>query len=207
MQVKIQERYGKEAPNATACLSCGNNLPHAGLQPGEVLLDLGSGQGLEVLNAARLVGPTGFAYGVDMTPAMVEQAEANRREQGVSNAEFRLGEIEDLPFASSSVDVVISNCVINHAQDKGRVYSEIHRVLKPGGRFVVSDVIAKEALPDEVTSDPVAWSLCYGGAIPEDQYLDAISGAGFRRVEFLSRHEYLKYGYPVASITILGRKD
>lgn len=205
----IQVRYAAEA-KTSCCLSCGGALDHAAPQPGETLVDLGSGRGLDVLKAARIVGPSGRAIGIDMTPAMIEVSRENARKLRLSNAEYLQSPIDQLPLPDGSVDLVISNCTINHAADKAAVYSEIRRILRPGGRFVVSDVLADRALPAEIVSDPEAWAACYGGAIPENEYLQAIAGAGFREVEILEKSEPYEKGrhqVMVRSVTLRGIRE
>jgi len=202
----IQVRYAAEATTA-CCLSCGGALDHAKPQPGETLVDLGSGRGLDVLKSARMVGATGRAIGVDMTPAMLEVARSNAAKLKLDNADFIQAEIESLPLPDASVDVVISNCTINHAPDKAKVYAEIHRVLKPGGRFVVSDVLADNELPEHIKNDPEAIAACYGGAITEQQYIDAIAAGGFRDLEILEKSEPYAKGKDqvmVRSLTLRG---
>lgn len=188
-------------------LSCGGkNIQLAELKKGEKVLDLGCGRGNDVLAAAGIIGYDGIAVGLDLTKKMIDEAEKNRISREIQNAKFVVGEVEDIPLDADSFDVVISDCVINHAKDKQKVYKEIYRVLKNGGRFIVSDVVSIERLPDEVANNPEAWADCYGGAIPEDEYIKAIKNAGFEAIEYLKRREYLKEGYKLASITIKGIK-
>jgi arsenite methyltransferase len=160
-------------------LGCGDPVTLAGLQPGVTVLDLGSGGGIDCFLAARQVGPTGYVIGVDMTPDMLEKARANARKMGVDNVEFRLGEIEHLPVADESVDVVISNCVINLSPDKPQVFREAHRVLRPGGRLAVSDIVTRVELPQDIKEDLGAWAGCVSGAWVDRDYLAAIEAAGF----------------------------
>jgi len=181
-------------------LGCGNPVRLAELRAGETVADLGSGGGLDVLLAARQVGPTGRVIGVDMTPEMLARARANAERLGLANVEFRQGLIEALPVADSSVDVILSNCVINLAPDKGAVFKEAFRVLKPGGRVVVSDMVARAELPSEVREDPTLWAACLGGALPEEEYLGALRRAGLIAIEVLAR-EGMERG-PVYSITV-----
>lgn len=163
-------------------LSCGNPVALASLKPGDVVADLGSGGGFDVFIAGRKVGPEGRAIGVDMTPEMVSKARGNaaayRGQTGLDNVEFRLGEIEHLPLADNSVDVVISNCVINLSTDKEQVFREIYRVLKPGGRLAVSDIVTNGDLPEAVKNDLVAWAGCVAGAVDIEVYKQAIEKAG-----------------------------
>ena len=203
----LRERYTQEACGEDS-LSCGGALSLAAPKPGERLLDLGCGRGTEVLQAAGLIGSSGEAVGVDITREMLAEAEKRRKAAGIDNALFKLAAMEALPFADGSFTIVISNCAINHAKVKERVYREIYRVLALNGRMVVSDVVSRGMLPDSVTSDPQAWADCFGGAIPEDDYLRTVAAAGFKGVKVLERREYFKNGYPMASITIKGiRKD
>jgi arsenite methyltransferase len=202
----IQERY---AGLSTCCssLSCGSALELAAPSAGEVLVDLGCGRGRDVLRAAGMVGARGAAIGVDMTEAMLAVARQSVP-PFLSNVRFVQCDLAALDLPDATASVVISNCTINHAPDKAAVYREIHRVLKPGGRFVVSDVIAEEALPESVRSDPAAWAACYGGAIPEDEYRRAIESAGFRGLEVLQRSEpYEKGGVMVRSLTVRGYRE
>jgi arsenite methyltransferase len=166
-----------------ASLGCGNPTALAGLRPGEVVLDLGSGGGIDVLLSARRVGPTGFAYGLDMTDEMLDLAESNAAEQGARNVRFLKGTIEMVPLADQSVDVVISNCVINLSSDKGRVLREAFRVLRPGGRLAVSDIVVQGELPPEVRHDLEMWVGCVAGAIKEDDYRTLLADAGFGGIE------------------------
>ena len=162
-----------------ASLGCGNPTALIDLRPGEVVLDLGSGGGIDVLLSAQRVGPTGNAYGLDMTDEMLSLARENRRQAGVTNVEFLKGEIENIPLPGNSVDVIISNCVINLSADKDRVLREAFRVLKPGGRFAVSDVVVRGSVPDEVRSSMLLWVGCIAGALEETDYLAKLSKAGF----------------------------
>jgi ubiquinone/menaquinone biosynthesis C-methylase UbiE len=166
-----------------ASLGCGNPTALAELREGETVLDLGSGGGIDVLLSARRVGPTGFAYGLDMTDEMLELARKNAAEQGATNVEFLEGQIEHVPLPDSSVDVVISNCVINLSTDKDRVLREAFRVLRPNGRFAVSDVVAQGDLPADLRKDLAAWVGCVAGALEENEYRAKLEAAGFVRVD------------------------
>ena len=166
-----------------ASLGCGNPTALAKLSPGETVLDLGSGGGIDVLLSARRVGPGGKAYGLDMTDEMLALARENQRKAGVENAEFLKGEIESIPLPDNSVDVVISNCVINLSADKRRVLREAFRVLKPGGRFAVSDVVTRGDVPAEVRRSMLLWVGCIAGALEENEYISALSEAGFDSIE------------------------
>lgn len=162
-----------------ASLGCGNPTALVDLHPGQVVLDLGSGGGLDVLLSARRVGPEGFAYGVDMTPQMLELAERNRQQAGVQNAAFLRGTIEALPLDDAAVDVVISNCVINLSPDKDAVLAEAFRVLRPAGRFAVSDVVMLRPVPDELAGIVALWTGCISGALLVGDYVAALQRAGF----------------------------
>ncbi|MBI4214274.1 MAG: arsenite methyltransferase [Chloroflexi bacterium] len=166
-----------------ASLGCGNPTALASLKSGETVLDLGSGGGIDVLLSARRVGPTGFAYGLDMTDEMLELAERNRQAQGATNASFLKGHIEEIPLPDNAVDVVISNCVINLSADKGRVLREAFRVLKPGGRFAVSDVVVQGELPAAVRSSIESWTGCIAGALEEREYRRLLAEAGFEAID------------------------
>ncbi len=165
-----------------ASLGCGNPTALASLAPGEVVLDLGSGGGIDVLLSARRVGADGFAYGLDMTDEMLALAEKNRAEQGVANVRFLKGHIEEIPLPEAAVDVIISNCVINLSVDKARVLREAFRVLRPGGRFAVSDVVVQGELPATLRRDMEAWVGCVAGALEEREYRRLLTEAGFEDV-------------------------
>ncbi len=166
-------------------LGCGNPIALASLREGEVVLDLGAGAGFDCFLAANRVGESGRVIGVDMTPEMVEQARENAMKGSYKNVEFRLGEIENLPAADNSVDVVISNCVINLAPDKSKVFQEAFRILKPGGRLMVSDIVLLKELPDFIKSSVAAYVGCVSGAMMKDDYLETVRGAGFHGVRIL----------------------
>ncbi|MDQ1472514.1 MAG: arsenite methyltransferase, partial [Bryobacterales bacterium] len=166
-----------------ASLGCGNPTALAKLNAGETVLDLGSGGGIDVLLSARRVGPTGKAYGLDMTDEMLALARENQRKAGVENVEFLKGEIEHIPLPDNSVDVVISNCVINLSADKDRVLREAFRVLKPGGRFAVSDVVTRGEVPDEVRKNMLLWVGCIAGALMDSEYTGKLAKAGFTDID------------------------
>jgi arsenite methyltransferase len=174
---------GVPADAALASLGCGNPTALAELKTGEVVLDLGSGGGIDVILSARRVGPTGKAYGLDMTDEMLEVARANQKQAGVENVEFVKGEIENIPLPDESVDVVISNCVINLSPDKARVLREAYRVLKPGGRLAVADIVAKGRIPESVRRDMELWTGCIAGALDDDEYRRLLGDAGFGGIE------------------------
>ena len=166
-----------------ASLGCGNPTALAKLNAGEVVLDLGSGGGVDVLLSARRVGPTGKAYGLDMTDEMLALANENKRKAGAENVEFLKGEIEHIPLPENSVDVIISNCVINLSADKDRVLREAFRVLKPGGRIAVSDVVTRGAIAPEIRQSVLLWVGCVAGALGDDEYRSKLSAAGFERID------------------------
>jgi SAM-dependent methyltransferase len=169
--------------DANMGLGCGNPTAIASLEEGDAVLDLGSGGGMDCFLAARKVGKTGNVVGVDMTPEMVEKARRIAAEEGYDNVEFRLGEIENIPADNNTFDVVISNCVINLSPDKSRVFEEVFRVLKPGGRMVVSDIVLLRELPERVRNSIEAYTGCIAGALLRDDYLDRIAAAGFSKIE------------------------
>ena len=173
------ETAGLPETAVLASLGCGNPTALAELKPGDVVLDLGSGGGIDVLLSAKRVAPGGKAYGLDMTDEMLALAQKNQAEAGVTNVEFLKGEIEAIPLPEASVDVIISNCVINLAADKGRVLSEAFRVLKPGGRFAVSDVVVRGILPQEVRRNMELWVGCVAGALEEEEFKALLAASGF----------------------------
>lgn len=174
----------------SASLGCGNPTALAELRPGETVLDLGSGGGIDVLLSARRVGPTGKAYGLDMTDEMLALARENQRKAGVTNAEFLKGEIENIPLPENSVDVLISNCVINLSADKNRVLQEAFRVLRPGGRFAVSDVVVRGPVPAAIRRSVELWVGCVAGALEESEYRAKLAAAGFTEIEIEPTRAY-----------------
>ncbi|MBX7166835.1 MAG: arsenite methyltransferase [Pirellulales bacterium] len=190
--VRVAQAFGYTAEelasipaSANMGLSCGNPTATANLRPGEVVVDLGSGGGLDVFLAARKVGPTGKVVGIDMTADMIDRARRGAVESGLTNVEFHLAEIESLPLETASVDCVISNCVLNLVPDKGRAFAEIFRVLKPGGRLAVSDIALKQPLPAEVSKNVLAYVGCVAGAIEIDTYRQQLATAGFRDIAII----------------------
>jgi arsenite methyltransferase len=179
------ERQAGQIPERAlkASLGCGNPTALAQLNPGETVLDLGSGGGIDVLLSARRVGPTGKAYGLDMTDDMLALARENQRKAGVENVEFLKGEIEHIPLPDNSVDLIISNCVINLSGDKDQVLREAFRVLKPGGRFAVSDVVVRGEVPPEIRRNMELWVGCVAGALQDSEYTDKLAKAGFAAIE------------------------
>ena len=177
------ETQGLPAEAAAASLGCGNPTALAELKPGEVVLDLGSGGGIDVLLSARRVGPAGKAYGLDMTDEMLALARENQRKAGLANVEFLKGEIENIPLPDNSVDVIISNCVINLSADKDRVLAEAFRVLKPGGRLAVSDVVVRGEVPAAIRRSVELWIGCVAGALEDEEYRRKLGKAGFEAIE------------------------
>jgi arsenite methyltransferase len=184
------EKSGLPADAVAASLGCGNPSALAKLQPGEVVLDLGSGGGIDVLLSAKRVGPTGKAYGLDMTDEMLALARANQKKAGVENVEFLKGAIENIPLPENTVDVIISNCVINLSGDKDRVLGEAFRVLKPGGRFAISDVVVRGEVPAEIRRSMELWVGCIAGALEENEYRDKLARAGFESIEVETTRVY-----------------
>jgi arsenite methyltransferase len=189
-------------------LGCGNPTAIAELKPGEVVLDLGSGGGIDCFLAARQVTPQGRVIGLDMTPEMVKLARQNAKKVGATNVEFRYGEMEDMPLPDESVDVIISNCVINLSPDKDKVFSEAYRVLRPGGRLAVSDIVTYGLLPEVVRNNLEAWAGCVAGALDETAYLDKMRQAGFTEVEvtacnFAEMEQWAELGEPPESVQYL----
>ncbi len=176
-------------------LGCGNPTALANLKEGEIVLDLGAGAGIDVFLAANRVGESGHVIGVDMTDEMVEKANEIAKEQGYKNVEFRLGEIENLPIEDNSVDVIISNCVINLSPDKLKTYQEAYRVLKPGGRLLISDLVTEEELPEDIKKRFDAWAGCIAGALEKSDYIETIKKAGFRDVRIVSQNTFTESGF------------
>lgn len=204
-ELEIIKRYTAEDENSN--LSCGGNITFLNLQPGEKVLDLGCGRGVETLQAAALVGEDGFAWGLDITPKMIERAQERADQVSIKHVYFLLSSMEKIPLEDDSLDAVLSNCAINHADDKAAVYREIHRLLKSGGRFVVSDIMTETPLPSQIKQDPEAVAACFGGAITIKEYEEVLVYAGFDRVEICKERRYLKNGYEMISRTFLGKKQ
>lgn len=191
LRIGYSEDEIRDIPEASIMgLGCGNPVALASLKEGENVLDLGSGGGIDVFLAAEKVGAKGRVIGVDMTEEMIDRARATALEHGYENVEFRFGEIENLPIEDGSVNVVISNCVINLSPDKEKVFRETHRVLKTGGRIMISDIVTEGELPDEVRKNFDAWAGCIAGALKKDQYLDTIRRAGFKDVRIISQSTF-----------------
>lgn len=203
----INSRYSVLAQSA-CCLSCGGAVNYADVKPGEICVDLGSGRGNDVLRMADAAGDGGFAYGIDVSDGMLEKAVSTAKKFGVKNVSFLKSRLEELPLENSSADIVISNCTINHAEDKDAVWCEIYRVLKPGGRFVVSDIYSLEPVPDEYRTDPQAVAECWGGSVTRDEYMQSLENAGFRDVNIIEESAaYAKGKINVASWTIKAHKN
>ncbi|MCJ7508899.1 MAG: arsenite methyltransferase [candidate division Zixibacteria bacterium] len=191
----ISHSYNKEEletlpEGANLGLGCGNPLALTEIKSGETVLDLGSGAGIDVFLAAKKVGPKGKIIGLDMTDEMLIKARENAKKAGIKNVEFKKGEIEDMPIPSNSIDLVISNCVINLVPDKKKAYQEIYRVLKPKGRFSVSDMVTRGNIPEEIKEDMEAWAGCVAGALDKDDYLSIVKECGFKDVQIKSEVEY-----------------
>jgi arsenite methyltransferase len=192
---------------AEISLGCGNPIAMAGLKEGEVVLDIGSGGGIDAFLAARRVGPSGFVFGIDMTPAMLQRARAAAKKAGFTNVTFRHGYADKLPVRDSSIHVVISNCVINLAEDKGRVFREAFRVLRDGGRLEVNDMVFRSAVPPSLRNSITGWSECISGALPEQEYVDLVNQAGFQNVIVRrSTSSGVSGGVPVYSIQLSAHK-
>jgi len=183
----------KGLPNSVTetVAGCGNPTALADLKEGDVVLDLGSGGGIDAFLAAKKVGPRGKVIGVDMTEEMVQLAKENAERMKVENVEFRLGEIENLPVEDRTADVIISNCVINLSPDKDRVFGEAFRVLRPGGRMLISDIVTQGELPDEIRENLEMWAACVAGALDEKVYLQKIMNAGFEKVEVMAKNDFM----------------
>jgi arsenite methyltransferase len=203
---EINKRYS-ELADTSCCLSCGGAINYAGVSEGEVCVDLGSGRGTDVLRMAEATGPGGFAYGIDISEGMIRKAVATAERLGIANAGFIHSPLEKIKLADKSADVVISNCTINHSDDKQAVWNEIFRILKQGGRFVVSDIYSLEKVPDEYRNDPVAVAECWAGSVTREEYLGHLDKAGFISVRILEESvPYEKGKIMVSSWTLTGRK-
>ena len=202
----INDRY-TNLSETTCCLSCGGAINHAGVRPGEVCLDLGSGRGNDVMRMAEEAGENGYAYGIDLSDGMVNKARTNLEKFDVTNAEIIQSDMESLPLKDNTVDVTISNCTINHSSNKEAVWNEVFRVLKAGGRFVVSDIYATEPIADEYRNDPEAVAECWAGAVTRAEYLNMLEETGFSNIKILEESEpYSKGKAEVASFTVYGEK-
>lgn len=207
MEIKeINNRYS-ELAESECCLSCGGAINYAEPQTGEVCVDLGSGRGTDVLRMAESVGETGFVYGIDISDGMLEKARKNADKFNVKNVEFIRCELEKLELPDNKADLVISNCTLNHAENKQAVWNEIYRILKKGGRFVVSDIYATVPIAEEYRTDPVAIAECWAGAVTRNEYMQQLDEAGFATIEIIEESKpYIKGKAEVASFTIAGKK-
>jgi arsenite methyltransferase len=202
----INERYSKLAED-TCCLSCGGAINYSDPKPGEVCVDLGCGRGNDVIRMAQRVGDQGLVYGLDISDGMIEKANKNAAKLEVTNVKFIKSELESIKLPSAIADLVISNCTINHASDKVSVWNEIYRILKKGGRFVISDIYSLEDVPEEYRNDPIAVSECWAGSIKKDEYMRIIADAGFSEVDILEESKpYMKGKIEISSFTIIGKK-
>lgn len=202
----INIRYSKLAETA-CCLSCGGAIDHSKAEPGEICVDLGSGKGNDVIRLAEAVGNEGFIYGVDLSDGMVKKARKNLAKFDVKNAEIHQSDLDNLPIGTEKANLVISNCTINHAENKQKVWNEVYRILAKGGRFVVSDIYSLDPVPEEYKNDPEAVAECWAGSVTKEVYLDQLMKAGFKDVTILEESApYEKGKIKVASWTILGQK-
>jgi ubiquinone/menaquinone biosynthesis C-methylase UbiE len=202
----INQRYTSLAVDS-CCLSCGGAVNYSEPKEGEHCVDLGSGRGTDVLRLAEKVGRNGFVTGIDVSDGMIETAMKNSQKTGITNVRFIKSDLETLPLESESADLVISNCTINHSSDKTRVWNEVYRILKPGGRFVVSDIYSTETVPELYRNDPVAVSECWAGAVTRDEYMSTLLTAGFSQIKVLEESKpYQKGLIHVSSFTIFGKK-
>ncbi len=204
--IHINKRYS-ELAESTCCLSCGGAINHSGAKQGEICVDLGSGRGTDVIRLSETVGNEGFVFGIDISDGMIIKATNTARQLGVTNVSFVRSPLERIKLKDNNADLVISNCTINHASDKQMVWNEIFRILKTGGRFVVSDIYAIEPIPDEYKNDPVAISECWAGSVTRDEYLGHLNFAGFVKVRIIEESApYEKGRTMVSSWTLAGEK-
>ncbi len=202
----INLRYSQLA-KTDCCLSCGGALNFSEVKPGEICVDLGSGRGTDVLRMAEQAGGEGFAYGIDISDGMLETARTNAQKFGVTNVKFIRSELEKLDLPDKTADLVVSNCTINHAADKAAVWSEIFRILKKGGRFVVSDIYSTSPVPEEYRKDPVAVAECWAGSVTREEYLSTLAATGFQSITILEESKpYPKGKVEVSSFTVAGER-
>ena len=208
MDIKeINKRYSDLAESG-CCLSCGGAINYSGAEENETCVDLGSGRGTDAIRLAEAVGANGFVYGIDVSDGMIRKSRDTATRLGINNVEFIKSDLEKITLNSNIADLVISNCTINHASDKQSVWDEIHRILKSGGRFVVSDIYALEPVPDEYRNDPVAISECWAGSVTRDEYLKQLENAGFKSVRIIEESApYVKGMVKVSSWTLYGQKS
>jgi len=203
----INIRYS-ELAETSCCLSCGGAINHANAQRGEVCVDLGSGRGTDVIRLAEKVGDEGFVYGIDIAEGMITKAQKNAEKLGITNVRFIRAALESLPIDSQSVNLIISNCTLNHAENKQAVWNEIYRILKKGGRFAISDIYALQPVPVEYKNNPAMVAECWAGSVTKDEYFRILDNAGFSSVEILEESEpYEKGKIVVASFTIAAQKN
>jgi len=203
---EINNRYSTLA-ESSCCLSCGGAINYSDPSEGEVCVDLGSGRGTDVMRLAGIVGDSGFVYGIDISEGMLQKAVNTADRLGVKNVRFIKSPLEKIPLKDCSADIVISNCTINHSADKQAVWDEVFRILKEGGRFVVSDIYSLDSVPEKYRNDPVAVSECWAGSVTRDEYLEQLSRAGFRQIMILEESApYKKAEIIVSSWTVTGKK-
>jgi arsenite methyltransferase len=204
---EINNRYTLLAED-TCCLSCGGAIDKSEAREGEVCIDLGSGRGTDVLRLAETVGEKGFAYGIDVTDGMIQKAEATAQKMGVENVKFIKSDLEKIELPDETANLIISNCTLNHVANKLAVWKEIYRLLKNGGRFVISDIYSSEEVPAEYANDPAAVAECWAGSIPKDEYLRIIKQVGFKQIKIMEESKpYPKGKIEVSSFTITATKD
>lgn len=204
--LEINKRYS-ELAESSCCLSCGGAINYSKPQPGEVCVDLGSGRGNDVFRMAEEVGNTGFAYGIDISEGMIEKANRTKEKLDIKNVAFIRSELEKIDLPDATANLLISNCTINHASDKEAVWKEIYRILKPGGRFVVSDIYSSAPVPEEYRNDPVAVSECWAGAVTKTEYFGTVVAAGFTQLKINEESApYAKGKIMVSSMTLQGTK-
>lgn len=203
----INKRYS-ELADSTCCLSCGGAINFSEAKSGEVCVDLGSGRGTDAIRLAETVGKDGFVFGIDISDGMIKKAANTARQLGVTNVDFIQSPLEKIELTDNIADLVISNCTINHVDDKQTVWNEIFRILKKGGRFVVSDIYASDPVPDKFRNDPVAVSECWAGSVTRNEYLEQLNNAGFRKIKIIEESApYEKGKIRVSSWTITGEKS
>lgn len=203
---EINKRYS-ELAESTCCLSCGGAINYSEARPGEICVDLGSGRGTDVLRLAENVGRTGFVYGIDISDGMIQKATGTASRIGITNVEFIHSPLERIKLGDNIADLIISNCTINHASDKQAVWNEVFRVLKKGGRFVISDIYALDQIPEEYRRDQAAIAECWAGSVTRDEYLEQLSVAGFSSVRIIEESTpYEKGKVMVSSWTVAGEK-
>lgn len=205
--IEIAGRYAALA-NDTCCLSCGGAAQKSDAKAGERCIDLGSGRGTDVLRLAEEVGENGFVYGIDVTGEMIRKATATAAKMGVENVQFVLADLEQIPLESEIANLIVSNCTLNHVRNKTKVWAEIYRLLKNGGRFVISDIYSSETVPDEYANDPEAVAECWAGSMTKAEYIGLVKATGFKDFRILEESQpYPKGKIEVSSFTITARKD